>query len=39
MEIRTEILQRALRAICTPVDEQTVFRKGKQKEEVGTGEK
>lgn len=38
MEIRIEILERALHAICTPIAEQTVFRKGRQKEEIGMEE-
>jgi len=34
MEIRMEILERALRAVCTPIGEQTVFRKGENVEGV-----
>ncbi len=37
MEIRLEILERALNAICTPITEQTVFRKGEQVEVAGAG--
>jgi hypothetical protein len=36
MEIRMEILERALNALCTPITEQTVFRKGEQVEVAGT---
>lgn len=35
MEVRIEILERALRAICTPIAEQTVFSKGKKESETG----
>jgi hypothetical protein len=37
MEIRMEILERALNAICTPITEQTVFRKGEQVEVTAAG--
>jgi hypothetical protein len=36
MEIRMEILERALNALCTPITEQTVSRKGEQVEVAGT---
>jgi hypothetical protein len=35
MEIRMELLERALGAVCSPIEEQTVFRKGEPVEVIG----
>jgi hypothetical protein len=35
MEIRLELLERALNAICTPLTEQTVFHNGERKGAAG----